>query len=96
MEIKKVNLNNLNDEELLKHKENVLKMTEDEIVEYLEYVLDDSADEFTIDNNCEIINAESIVMKFMTFVEFKPYFKNMYDKNVEMIEKEQKEWENKI
>jgi hypothetical protein len=69
--LKQVNLENLTDEQITEHKENILKLDQESIIEYLSYALDTY---YSSDDNQE--NSPS-VEKFFDYEEFRPFYSIM-------------------
>ena len=67
--LKKVLLNELNDEQVVEHKENVLKLEDDQIVEYLKYAIDT----FYL---TEEENNKSVI-SFFDNEDFKPFYEKI-------------------
>lgn len=79
--LKKVVLNELNDEQVAEHKENVMKLEDDQIVEYLKYAIDTF---YLTEEEGE--NNESVI-SFFDSEEFKPFYeKIMTEEGVELDE----------
>ncbi|MCK9416801.1 hypothetical protein M0Q97_09110 [Candidatus Dojkabacteria bacterium] len=73
--LKQVNLENLTDEQIVEHKENILKLEQDSIIEYLSYALDTY---YSSDDNQENTPA---VEKFFDSEEFRPFYSIMLHQN---------------
>lgn len=71
--LKQVNLENITDDQIIEHKENILKLDQDSIIEYLSYALDTyySSDDYSLDDNQE---NNASVEKFFESEEFRPFY----------------------
>jgi hypothetical protein len=75
--LKKVKINELTKDEILIHKENILKLSKDEIIEYLTYAIDTFykiEEEGENDDNVEF---------FFDLEEFKPFYNFLMDLSLE-------------
>lgn len=66
--LKQVNLENLTDDQIIEHKENILKLDQDSIIEYLSYAFDTY---YSLDDNQE---NNASVEKFFDSEEFRPFY----------------------